>query len=851
MSPLPQLRHTYANRRHANKWRLDSESEDEAIAPTKRVRRRQASVEGRSIQAPISLSFNTPFTDFNLDQGQDLNFQADEYHNYLTSHFINDYEPDQYNDSGHDNHQDDDDYFGVDPDSGEDDHLKHAGGKPSRREHREDEYDHVYEYDGFDEDEDSNRTNVKKGKLNEILCGASLMSSDLRRPEGKQVHRHREQQQVQRQDADEDDNGDDRQDKVKQEQNVLDKHRQTNRATRPPDPVKLVSHREQQSGGQRKLKETEGDVEDEERRKTRSTRREVALPTQEGFYSKPWRRVFANAKDRVYIHLLLNELFPYQEEFRDQILTLLAEYINHFEEEHELNLDEESWVDHRDDMIGLIWVFIATFRARCKTAARAVVKEHFDSRIWPKDNEQFHEGGFLQAEWATKTVKKLLHRSEFHQNGVDENGKTNNFMSPTIDSLLVAVLDKGSRPLAREFPREFSRYSPRLIIAMVVFEYESGFQKTIQFTEEHYAKFYNTGLVLMDQLQNDEYHWKKCKADAAVLPPGKHSEELSPEEYWMAKVKDIRLKPEGEVWVQVNWYSCVYSHLDPRCGARLPSHIGARIPPYACSSITLLMKLKKMVWVDLVPMVELLEDDPEQAPILPGQFFYRYFFDTKSENFTVHRYICDAQFKRPSGPRSSPSFGMATNACICGEPYSPDSMDPAREMHWCPRPDCRRAYHTACLLNNEHILLVRNSHDVVCLRLASSADADEPVKIPEGATMLQLATELVALAAQPIVRGGAHGVVGNVAVIVRARRVVHAAIQEWLRVSASRSGSIESSRYIIDTEIDLELDLDRWEEDPGFEFWEQAVVEENLSFSHDTADDGIVVLVCPACGGAI
>jgi hypothetical protein len=108
--------------------------------------------------------------------------------------------------------------------------------------------------------------------------------------------------------------------------------------------------------------------------------------------------------------------------------------------------------------------------------------------------------------------------------------------------------------------------------------------------------------------------------------------------------------------------------------------------------------------------------------------------------------------------------------------------------------------------------------------------------MPDDETMFRwLPADLLRLAAQQIVRGGVHGVAGNVAAVVRARRVVHAAFRAL----------DPESRHIIDTQFDLDLDLDFWEEDSGFASWEEAIVETN------NGDEGNVVLVCPACAGAV
>ncbi|KAJ6622819.1 hypothetical protein B0H10DRAFT_1944413 [Mycena sp. CBHHK59/15] len=121
--------------------------------------------------------------------------------------------------------------------------------------------------------------------------------------------------------------------------------------------------------------------------------------------------------------------------------------------------------------------------------------------------------------------------------------------------------------------------------------------------------------------------------------------------------------------------------------------------------------------------------------------------------------------------------------------YIPADMDPQRMMHWCPRPRFRRAYHHFCLLNNGHCVRVSGIEEIQTARLTSSPNKDNNMTLADNWAAC-LPTELVELAAQPIVRGGEFGIAGNVAAVVLACR---------------------------------------WADQPGFESWEDVIIESNAS----------------------
>ncbi|KAJ7763827.1 hypothetical protein B0H16DRAFT_1801204, partial [Mycena metata] len=244
------------------------------------------------------------------------------------------------------------------------------------------------------------------------------------------------------------------------------------------------------------------------------------------------------------------------------------------------------------------------------------------------------------------------------------------------------------------------------------------------------------------------------------------------DEHWLVKIKDIRSNLDGEVvfkirgsdckfnfslqvWVQVNWY---YSpqEISEKVSAFDPSKCAKYERIYSHHSEI----VSALTFEALVTILEFIEDDPEQPHILQDQFFQRYYLKTTREKLSVLQYTYDGL--KPLG----------ANSCSCRGLYSPEDG----EMHWCPRPGCHRAYHRSCLIEDAHHATLKGRNNLVCARLSSSADTDEAMTTPGYDILRRVPEGLLFLAAQPMVRGGGWGVAGNVAIVVRARRVVHAAL---------------------------------------------------------------------------
>jgi hypothetical protein len=163
--------------------------------------------------------------------------------------------------------------------------------------------------------------------------------------------------------------------------------------------------------------------------------------------------------------------------------------------------------------------------------------------------------------------------------------------------------------------------------------------------------------------------------------------------------------------------------------------------------------------------------------------------------------------------------------CICDQPYDPDSHN---FMHFCPRLGCRQWYHQSCLKDNGHI---------------SEKSPDERMQefldIPQ-AHVDRIPPELLRLACKPTIRGGSHGVAGNVKAVCEAR--------EWAQMYASTP--------LLESRPGLVLNgttLDRWLDSLDGVEVEKLIYPDDDSdsegFFSPQRDNEAVSLpyICPAC----
>ncbi|KAJ7726943.1 hypothetical protein B0H16DRAFT_1429274 [Mycena metata] len=266
-----------------------------------------------------------------------------------------------------------------------------------------------------------------------------------------------------------------------------------------------------------------------------------------------------------------------------------------------------------------------------------------------------------------------------------------------------------------------------------------------------------------------------------VLPNGRHvGAPIELHEYWICRILDIRARNDTDVWVKIEWF---YSAQDAarESSSFVASHCGRyerlKSNHSDCVSTSVFNGMASIKYYD--------ETNLNQEPIFADDFYYRYTIDL---------------------PDLSISPTPAAT-CVCGCLYDPSDIAPGSVMHLCPRPKCRKYYHRGCISPSkgkgapishlqrvDFLLTDPDTGAALELPLNESASAEPPKKRRRAshvtdpaafsAPIAALPQKLVRAAAQPIVRGGALGVAGNVAAVVAARRLVCRALRDGVKVEA-------------------------------------------------------------------
>ncbi|PFH50863.1 hypothetical protein AMATHDRAFT_75332 [Amanita thiersii Skay4041] len=287
--------------------------------------------------------------------------------------------------------------------------------------------------------------------------------------------------------------------------------------------------------------------------------------------------------------------------------------------------------------------------------------------------------------------------------------------------------------------------------------------------------FNTTGLTMSDSEWESMVSYQSFATESA--------DDLEDYEYWVAKIRDIKGHKDQEVWTRVQWF---YSAEDVTGILKLFK------PDFCGKYERIISDHYGFVHVDCfsgtTSMSHFREDDLQQRIINHEEFFYRYQLDC------AHKLLKPKQTYLSCG--------------LCKIPYSPEDSDPHQLMHICPRPSCKKAFHVRCLQDHTPSLRdLEKNHMKRTLRLISTwphtdelltismlASPVSPTRGKKGkveprseqaAEITQnfldsLPSDLIKVAEQPIVRGGAFpagGISGNVAAVVAARKLIYDALQ--------------------------------------------------------------------------
>ncbi|KAF9652554.1 hypothetical protein BDM02DRAFT_2782687 [Thelephora ganbajun] len=197
-------------------------------------------------------------------------------------------------------------------------------------------------------------------------------------------------------------------------------------------------------------------------------------------------------------------------------------------------------------------------------------------------------------------------------------------------------------------------------------------------TDEEFAalKTFKSARVLDAEGNEHEF---STDDDVLVVPSGKdpNTAHLLPDtENWVAKIRKIARRSDGEVWAKVEWYWS-------------PQHVASIVksfdlPSYAAYELFPDIDFQNYIpvesIVDTVKVIQYDDCDLEPPFIGPTTFFCRHVFRPKIKHVTP--------------------FSSKEVCSICQQPYNPDAAQRSPElltMHFCPRETCQAAWHRQCL----------------------------------------------------------------------------------------------------------------------------------------------------------
>ncbi|KAL7284789.1 hypothetical protein ACG7TL_002096 [Trametes sanguinea] len=329
--------------------------------------------------------------------------------------------------------------------------------------------------------------------------------------------------------------------------------------------------------------------------------------------------------------------------------------------------------------------------------------------------------------------------------------------------------------------------------------YRETTEEDIAFSQMVPAGAFDVEVLLMDPQIHGGYTYRRVvfrKGDDVVL----NSDFDDTEDVWIGRISQIRCNDRQEVMVKVCWYWSrndvakeIKSFRTSQCAPyeRVLSDHYDYISPYAFQAVV---------------VVHEYDERSLDPPMLgPCDLFVRTQFMHRKKAFKppLGAETCICQVAYNPFPSSTPlvsSEGMDIDSA---------SLSENRDvMHFCPSLNCRKWYHTSCLLASNNLdLLPAQTHGLRLLAVTPDEEAlfatfeyfyeqesaedmsnTDQVSLQKALVMLDRSPEIVthlppsllAVAQLPIVRsaGAPHGfAIGNVADVVLARRLVYDAIQ--------------------------------------------------------------------------
>ncbi|KAF9527845.1 hypothetical protein CPB83DRAFT_894798 [Crepidotus variabilis] len=322
---------------------------------------------------------------------------------------------------------------------------------------------------------------------------------------------------------------------------VIEEHRRRNRATKPPSEERLLAAAQKQLRQARanNARDSSIEVDSDEgegvQQRVRATRNSKPSngpnPKNLNYYPDMWKAAIGDSKIFFQKIIALETAFPTKEADLSLASQCLAFIIAEFKDK---GLVLEEGYQQTRTMDGIVFAKGTTYRGKLKKmASDHVVRYYADDLKTTKffNNQQGH-----LADIAAKVEKLVGMQSMFHKDGVDEQGRANNFMHPCIRDLCIKFFySKEHHGLAHHYPDNFKDIIPERAVALVTTaircaldEYKSGEQKQVDFTANDYLKVYQMTLQMMEVINSKPHRqakWKECRRQWASAGWAKYAKE--------------------------------------------------------------------------------------------------------------------------------------------------------------------------------------------------------------------------------------------------------------------------------------------------------------------------------------
>ncbi|KAF9521720.1 hypothetical protein CPB83DRAFT_900357 [Crepidotus variabilis] len=242
-----------------------------------------------------------------------------------------------------------------------------------------------------------------------------------------------------------------------------------------------------------------------------------------------WRAALGDGKISFRKIIALEYAFPTKEADLGLASQCFSAVIEEFKDKG--LIFEEGYQQNRT-MDGIVFAEGSTYRGKLKIQAAEFVQQYYADDLKTTHFYKNQQGN--HADIATKVERLVGIQSMFHKDGVDKQGKANNFMHPCIRDLCIDFYySKKQDGLAHHFPNEFKDFIPERAVALFIAviqcaldEYKSGVRTMVDFCGDTYLKFYRMTIQMFAVINSKPNHhakWKDCRMQWARVAWAKHN----------------------------------------------------------------------------------------------------------------------------------------------------------------------------------------------------------------------------------------------------------------------------------------------------------------------------------------